>query len=149
VASLTLDVAPAKDDDADGMPDRWEETYLSSGDPTGTAPHADPDGDGISNVDEYRRGTNPRARYFGYFAEASSGDRPPAFIQCFVVGALADQYGAAWLTLIGDEGRRVTASFGFGGGSGASCPLAQDSHPAVRVVAAILEADTPFATLTT
>ncbi|HMO04303.1 MAG TPA: hypothetical protein PKC67_11230 [Kiritimatiellia bacterium] len=44
------------DADGDGMADGWETTYLGS---TAAAPGGDADGDGISNLDEYRSGTLP------------------------------------------------------------------------------------------
>jgi hypothetical protein len=45
------------DSDSDGMPNGWEFIYF--GGQTGVSPTADPDGDGVSNLDEYRNGTNP------------------------------------------------------------------------------------------
>ncbi|MCH2170734.1 hypothetical protein MK489_08105 [Myxococcota bacterium] len=47
-----------EDDDGDGMPDRWELLYgLMPLDPSDAA--HDPDGDGVSNLDEYRKGEHP------------------------------------------------------------------------------------------
>ncbi len=47
-----------QDDDVDGMPDTWEGSYgLDPTDPTDAT--ADPDADGISNLDEFLGGTDP------------------------------------------------------------------------------------------
>ena len=60
--SFALTVLP--DTDGDGLPDEWETTHgLNSADPSDAA--QDKDGDGISNLAEYRAGTLP--------ADASSG----------------------------------------------------------------------------
>lgn len=58
--SYTFDPAtvPA-DSDADGMPDKWENTHqFNADDPSDGA--ADSDGDGYTNVEEFLNGTNPR-----------------------------------------------------------------------------------------
>ncbi len=55
----TLATPPAPtnlDQDGDGLPDDWEQTYFDS---TGANPGDDPDGDGTTNLMEYLAGTNP------------------------------------------------------------------------------------------
>jgi hypothetical protein len=48
------------DSDADLMPDQWESTYQL--DPTnGVDAAGDEDGDGLTNLEEFQRGTNPKA----------------------------------------------------------------------------------------
>jgi hypothetical protein len=49
-------VESSADADADGMPDAWEIRYFGT---TATLPHADSDGDGLDNLEEFRAGTNP------------------------------------------------------------------------------------------
>jgi hypothetical protein len=49
-------VAPGLDSDQNGLPDAWEQLYFGH---IGVDPNADPDGDGMSNLQEYRAGTNP------------------------------------------------------------------------------------------
>lgn len=47
------------DDDTDGLPDTWEEQYFGN---LSFGPNDDPDGDGLTNQQEYQRGTNPMVR---------------------------------------------------------------------------------------
>jgi phosphatidylinositol glycan class B len=49
--------APA-DTDGDGLPDYWELTYFGS--PTGAVADTDDDGDGMTNLQEFQAGTNPK-----------------------------------------------------------------------------------------
>jgi hypothetical protein len=49
-------VDSAEDADGDGLPDAWEIRYFGT---TGAQPHADDDGDGFDNLEEFRAGTNP------------------------------------------------------------------------------------------
>ena len=46
------------DDDGDGMPDEWEETYGLN--PLEDDAGGDPDNDDIINIEEYKKGTNPK-----------------------------------------------------------------------------------------
>jgi len=52
-----LNLLKLLDSDGNGLPDWWEQVYF--GQPTGTDPAADPDGDGLSNVQEFVADTNP------------------------------------------------------------------------------------------
>jgi len=52
---LALGVLPA-DTDGDGLGDGWEQIFFGG---LGAQPGADPDGDGLTNLREYRAGTNP------------------------------------------------------------------------------------------
>jgi hypothetical protein len=50
------------DQDCNGMDDVWQQLYFNNTHCNETSicgPQADPDGDGYSNIEEYRRGTNP------------------------------------------------------------------------------------------
>jgi hypothetical protein len=59
------------DEDHDGMPDDWETRYGL--DPTHNDANDDPDGDGVSNLDEYQADTNPMGFYTRYLAEGATG----------------------------------------------------------------------------
>src|SRR5436190_1534576 len=49
-------IAPGIDTDGNGLPDGFEAAFFGH---LGIDPNADPDGDGESNLSEYRSGTNP------------------------------------------------------------------------------------------
>ncbi len=76
VASWTTGTAPGPgagidstaDADGDGMPDDWEVTHFGGTNETDGAATDDWDGDGATNYDEWRAGTNPTnsASYFGF-----------------------------------------------------------------------------------
>jgi len=49
-------IADGADVNANGLPDAWERTFFGT---LGVNPNSDPDGDGMSNQQEYLAGTNP------------------------------------------------------------------------------------------
>ncbi len=57
--SITMDGrnAQSDDNDNDGLPDAWERRWW--GEPWAQTDAGDPDGDGVSNLDEFREDTNP------------------------------------------------------------------------------------------
>lgn len=60
VKALMTDRFPANA--SDGLPDAWMNQFFGNADPSqipGFSASGDPDGDGISNLDEFRIGTNP------------------------------------------------------------------------------------------
>ncbi len=142
--SAAVDVRPALDRDGDGMPDAWEDQYSLSFDTRIGGPQDDPDGDGVVNLDEFRRDTNPRARYLRYFAEGSTGDRAPGLEQCFVLASLnREDFGGVWITVIGDNGRRMTVHRNANNAL-TECPLDRRAYPADRAVAVLVEGEKPF-----
>ncbi len=57
VAHVQTDtIASGADSDSNGLPDAWERVNFGA---IGVNPNADPDGDGMSNAQEYLAGTNP------------------------------------------------------------------------------------------
>lgn len=58
-----FEAVTAKDADADGLPDWWEEAFFGNLDATND-PNGDYDGDGISNWDEYLGGSSPVSTVF-------------------------------------------------------------------------------------
>jgi hypothetical protein len=55
-AEVGLDIAQGRDSDGDELPDAWEEEHFGT---LEARPHGDWDGDGVSNLREWRQGTDP------------------------------------------------------------------------------------------
>ncbi|MBN1672596.1 MAG: DUF5060 domain-containing protein [Kiritimatiellae bacterium] len=63
------------DTDADGVGDAWEQALFGSTTSPDSAPDADPDGDGYSNLEEFVAGTGPKsaAEYLGVRIRLANG----------------------------------------------------------------------------
>lgn len=56
------EIDPLYDGDENGLPDLWERQYFGG---PGVDPNADPDGDGLTNLQEFQQGTDPTDYYNG------------------------------------------------------------------------------------
>jgi Tol biopolymer transport system component len=103
-----------RDSDGDGMPSSWETLFsLSPTDPADAL--ADSDGDGISNVAEFRQGGHPRASLARYFAEGAANGffsvsldvfNPTASAAAVVLHALGANLESTHLTMTIPPGAR-------------------------------------------
>ena len=75
VIAFRRDTVPAS---GDGMPDSWMETHFGHKDPgegPKRGPNDDFDGDGLTNLDEYRLGTNPKRGQSRFDITVQPGDQ--------------------------------------------------------------------------
>ncbi len=135
------------DYDHDGLPDAWEEEYgLSPYSADGDdGPSGDPDGDGVSNLDEYKAGTNPRDKYVRFFAEGSSGALQPLNACVYVMPMDASvSYVPVHVTYVGDNGRHAVSNAKVSNWGGGFCPM-NFYTVADRVVEIRVESTVPLA----
>jgi hypothetical protein len=137
--STVIERMPGADDlDRDLLPDVWEDAYLSDvSDPSDASGTADPDGDGMSNLEEYIAGTDPlnEAACLALEARLDSGQIEVAWDALPVTGpgyaGLARHYALQARTH--DSGQWLTVS-GYDDIVGAGQPevyaLPPDAEPA-------------------
>jgi hypothetical protein len=146
-AVASFQTTPPRDQDHDGLPDYWEGSYgLSPQSAAGNdGPDGDPDGDGMSNIDEFRAGTNPREKYTRLFAEGSHGDAQP-LRTCVAVATLTEptDYKPIRVLFLGDSGRRAEMITNVSTLPVNLCPLYYNDSIADRVVAVRVEAEVPI-----
>lgn len=95
------------DTDRDGIPDAWETLYgLNPSDPADAA--LDPDGDGKSNLEEYRASTHPRGAFTRYLAEGATNSFFATTIGLFNP---SDTAANVLLRYLGDSGAIKTLAF--------------------------------------
>jgi len=89
------------DQNGNGMSDVWEWVYFA----TNVPPNADPDGDGVSNVNEAQAGTNPfnsnsvpQISGFAFTATNGTVTLPSQFGKVYQLQSVTNLGGASWLT---------------------------------------------------
>jgi hypothetical protein len=128
------------DSNANGLADAWERTYFGA---IGVDPNADPDGDGMSNLQEYLAGTNPTnsADNLRITAFSSSPDGTAADVtwssvptRCYFIQETLDLNPPSWfdsgLGQIAPDGSTTTR-----GVFGATAPMRFYRVQAVRPLA--------------
>ena len=134
------------DGDADGMPDPWENIYHL--DTTSSADaDRDDDGDGLTNREEYARGSHPRGTYRRYFAEGVSSSFFETSVHVYGFQPITSLFPRPiTITFLGNDGRAVSRTLRwqpneFAPFGAVTPPLALVSNE----YAVVVESEDPFA----
>ena len=94
---LELSAVFRPDSDRDKMDDDWEKNYIGN---LSATPDGDNDGDGVSNIDEYRRRTNPAEAEVLVYEVPSNWENPgvsnPYTVGRMVVADFGKGYSGIW-----------------------------------------------------
>lgn len=128
------------DSDRDAMGDAWERRFGL--DSAADDARADPDGDGVTNLQEYRAGSHPRGFYSRRFAEGAGG---PFFETSIAMAYLSDGAPARMLVrYLKPDGTQVPRSFDLAAWSRRSLDADPLAGLAGSGFATIIESDRPI-----
>jgi Tol biopolymer transport system component len=129
------------DADGDGMPAFWETQFgLNPADPTDAG--ADPDGDGLTNLQEFQANSHPTATQTRYFAEGAANSFFSARIA--VVNPSETTPGATvMLRLLGSNGQQTSITRTVLANQRTTFELTPDINLPDSVFSTIVESDQP------
>jgi hypothetical protein len=141
VASDTNNVADVfvfdRDPDNDGIPTFWETRYGLNPN-SATDATADPDGDGLTNLQEFQANSHPTATNTRYFAEGAANSFFATRIAMVNTGATAAN---VLLHLLGSNGQQTSQSYTLAPNTRATVELADGVNLPDTVFSTVVESD--------
>jgi hypothetical protein len=144
--AFTFTAAPGAttDTDNDGMADDWERSFGL--DPSSAAGHdgadGDPDGDGMTNLQEFQQSTNPNGLFTRYFAEGATSD---FFTTRFGLANPSDQAVTALLRFQRSDGVQITHQVTIPARQSRKVTANDVAGMATAEFSTVVEADAPLA----